>query len=72
MAFHEVRECSRGIEKLSRQLRGENANYVGKRMTTRIMSDAYGRGIVRGQVECANLRADSMENDVTSTESIKT
>eukprot|EP00959_Pyramimonas_sp_CCMP1952_P188181 3935238-Pyramimonas_sp.AAC.1 len=36
------------------------------------MSDAYGKGIVRGQVECANLRAYAREDDATSAESIKT
>ena len=72
MAFHEVRERCKFIEKLGCQLRGENANRVGKRMTTRIMSDAHGKGIVRGQVECANLRAYARGDDVTSAESNKT
>ena len=72
MAFHEVRECCKGIEKLGRQLHGESVNRIGKRVTTRILSDAYGKGIVRGQVECANLRAYAREDDVTSAESIKT
>ena len=36
------------------------------------MSDAYGKGIVRGQVENTNLRAYSRDSDVTSAESIKT
>ena len=36
------------------------------------MSDAYGKGIVRGQVENTNLRAYSRDTDVTSAESIKT
>ena len=70
MAFHEVRKCCKGIEKLGRQLHGESANRVGKRMTTRIMSNARGKGIVRGQVECANLRACARDDDVTSAESI--
>ena len=44
----------------------------GKRHATRIMSDAYGKGIVRVQVENTNLRAYSKDKDVTSAESIKT
>eukprot|EP00959_Pyramimonas_sp_CCMP1952_P107683 2251618-Pyramimonas_sp.AAC.1 len=35
------------------------------------MSDAYGKGIVRGQVECANLRAFAREGDVTAAEAMK-
>eukprot|EP00959_Pyramimonas_sp_CCMP1952_P365375 7652367-Pyramimonas_sp.AAC.1 len=45
MAFHEVKECCKGIEKLGRQLQGENVNRIGKRVAHRIMSDAYGKGI---------------------------
>ena len=37
----------------------------------RIMSDAYGKGIVRAQVENTNLRAYAREYDITSAESIK-
>ena len=44
----------------------------GKRHATRIMNDAYGKGLVRGQVENAILRAYSKDQDVTSAESIKT
>ena len=33
------------------KLRGESLNYLGKRHHTRIMCDAYGKGIVRGQAE---------------------
>ena len=71
MAFHEVKECCKGVEKLGRQLQGEHVNRIGKRVANRIMSDAYGKGIVRGQVECANLRAFARENDVTAAESLK-
>ena len=72
MAFHEVRERCKGIEEFGRQLGGESANRIGKRNTTRIMSDAYGKGIVRGQVECANLRAYARDDDVTAAESNRT
>ena len=44
----------------------------GKRHAARIMNDAYGKGIVRGQVENTNLRGYSEDHDVTSAESIKT
>ena len=38
----------------------------------RIVSDAYGKGIVRAQVENTNLRAYATSSDITSAESIKT
>ena len=37
----------------------------------RLMSDAYGKGIVRGQVECANLRAFYGAWDVLKAEAIR-
>ena len=36
------------------------------------MSDAYGRGIVRGQAENTNLRANSKSNDVCAAECFRT
>ena len=36
------------------------------------MSDAYGKGIVRGQVANSNLCAHARDYDVTAAESIKT
>ena len=36
------------------------------------MSDAYGKGIVRGQCENTNLRAYTKESDVTFAESFRT
>eukprot|EP00959_Pyramimonas_sp_CCMP1952_P059329 1239022-Pyramimonas_sp.AAC.1 len=72
IAFHGVRERCKGIDDLGGELHGEHANRVGKRMTTRILSNAYGKGIVRGQVERAMLRAYARGDDATSAESIKT
>ena len=72
MAFNEVKECCKGHQDLTERLRGESTNYVGKRHAMRLMSDAYGKGIVRGQVENTNLRAYAKENDVTFAESFRT
>ena len=47
-------------------------NHIGKRHATRLMSDAYGRGIVRGQVENTNLRAYHKNSVVTAAEAITT
>lgn len=67
VAFNEVKACCKGHHTLAEQSRR-----TGKRHATRIMSDAYGNGIVRGQVENANLRAHAQNHDVTAAGSIKT
>jgi hypothetical protein len=73
MAFNEVKECCQGHQDLTERLHGESLNYIGKRHAMRIMSDAYGKGIVRGQAENTNLRAYSIEGGaVTLAESFRT
>ena len=72
MAFNECREACKGHRKLAATISAEPLNRVGKRHAMRIMSDAYGKGIVRAQVENNNLRAYAKEHDITSAESIKT
>ena len=72
MAFNEVKECCKGHSTLVENIRQQPLQRQGKRHATRIMSDAYGKGIVRGQVENTHLRAYSRDNDATSAESIKT
>ena len=72
MAFNEIKECCKGHRDLSYKLKGEAVNYMGKRHAMRLMSDAYGKGIVRGQVENTNLRAYNAEHAVTRAESFQT
>ena len=72
MAFNECKECAKGHSTLRQRLAGDGINYTGKRHASRLMSDAYGKGIVRGQAENTNLRAYSKVNDVTHAETIKT
>ena len=72
MAFNEVKECCKGHSDLNRALAGERLDYVGKRHASRFMSDAYGKGIVRGQAENTNLRAYTKDNAATGAETIKT
>ena len=72
MAFNEVKECCKGHQELSSRLDGESVNCMGKRHALRICSDAYGKGIVRGQVENTNLRAYHKESDVTFSETFRT
>ena len=52
-AFNEVNGCCKGHTNLSQRVlsQGACANHIGKRHATRLMSDAYGRGIVRRQVK---------------------
>ena len=73
MAFNEVKECCKGHQDLTERLRGGSVNYIGKRHAMRLMSDAYGKGIVRGQAENTNLRAYTKEDAaVTFAESFRT
>ena len=65
MAFNEVRECCKGHSTFPQNIRQEPLQRQGKRHANRIMNNAYGKGIVRGQVEKTNLRTYSKENDVT-------
>lgn len=73
-AFNEVKECCKGHKDLSQRVRAAGAcvNDIGKRHAMRLMGDAYGKGIVRGQVECTNLRAYHKDSDVTAAEAITT
>ena len=72
MAFNEVKECCKGDDGLAEPLHGEGLSYIGKRHATRLMSVAYVKGIVRGQAENTNLRANGKFNDVTAAACFKT
>ena len=65
-------ECVKGHKQLASDLKNESLNRIGKRHAMRLVSDAYGKGIVRAQVENTNLRAYATSSDVTSAESFKT
>ena len=45
---------------------------MGKRHATRFLSDAYCKGLVRGQVECCNLRANHRVGQIVVAERIST
>ena len=72
MAINEIKECCKGHASLATQVAGKGAPYVAKRHASRLMSDAYGKGIVRGQAENVNLRVNAREDDVTHAETLKT
>ena len=74
MGFNEAKECCKGQQNLSASLtkQGVSVSYIGKRHASRVMSDAYGKGIVRGQAENTNLRCNGRESDVSRAETLRT
>lgn len=71
MAFNEVKECMKGHHTLNEQLEGQPIRKIGKRHHLRLMSDCYGEGIVRGQQENTNLRANAKDNDAAHAEAFR-
>lgn len=71
MVFNEVKE-SKGRTTLAENTIRQPINSQGKRHAVRLMSDLYGKGIVRGQVENINLKAYYKKPNVTSAEAIMT
>jgi hypothetical protein len=72
MCMHEIKEYQQGHRALNAKLSKDVRGYVGRRHAQRIMSDFYGKGIVRGAVECVNLLTHASHPDVTAAETIKT
>eukprot|EP00438_Fugacium_kawagutii_P008899 Skav215707 [mRNA] locus=scaffold2573:242958:252224:+ [translate_table: standard] len=72
MAFHEIKEFQKGHQQLHSKYGQEPLEKLGKRHVTRFLSDAYCKGIVRGQVECCNLRAYNNPANVVAAERIST
>ena len=60
------------IKEWCKQLRHQKRSYIGKRHAARLMSDAYGKGVVRSHVESTNLRANAKDNAVTHAETFRT
>ena len=72
MGTHEIKEFQKGHVVLNARLQDQPLEQVGKRHMGRLMSDAYGRGIVRGQVEGCNLRANHKLGQTVAAERIST
>ena len=72
MGMHEIKEFQKGHAALHGSIRQQGIEYIGKRHVARLMSDAYCKGIVRGQVECCNLRANHSQGQIVSAERIST
>ena len=62
-------KCQRDI---GAKLRDKPETYIFSRFAKRLLSDMYGRGIVRGAVEAVNLLVNWRGNDVASPETVKT
>ena len=72
MGFHEIKEFQKGHVALHATLAHEGLNVIGKRHASRVLSDAYCKGLVRGQVECCNLRANHVEGQIVAAERFST
>ena len=72
MACNEVKECCKGHAALSQELSGLSAAKIWQRFASRLMSDAYGKGVVRSQTENKNLCIHAGEQDVTHAETRRT
>ena len=72
IANHETKEWMRGQQHLYEELKDGKAGYLGARSVKRLITDCYGRGVVRGAVETTNLNINSKNHDPTAAESIKT
>ena len=72
VAVAEVREWAKGQKDLGAKLRDKPESYIFSRFAKRLLSDIYGRGIVRGAVEAVNLLVWSRPTDVAAAETVKT
>ena len=72
MGFHEIKEFQKGHIALHTTLTDSDLNSMGKRHASRLLSDAYCKGLVRGQVECCNLRANHVEGQIVAAERLST
>ena len=72
IAVHEVNAWMAGQQHLYEELKDTKTGYLGARAAKRLITDCYGRGVVRGAVESTKLILDSQHSDPTHAESIKT
>ena len=73
IAIFEAKEWEKSQSKMIEDIMEEKPGYVGARLSKRLMTDLYGRGVCRGAVECTNLVLHTEKNsDPTLAESMKT
>ena len=72
IAVHEAKEMLKAQSSLAEELKDKKPGYVGARVSKRIITDCYARGVCRGAVECSNLTLHASSNDPTAAETVKT
>ena len=72
MAYKEIQEFRKGHQQLHEKFGTEAPQKLGRRHVSRFLSDAYCKGVVRGQVECCNLRASYREDYAVAAECMRT
>ena len=72
IATREVKEWMKGQNELYLDLSGKPTGYLGARVSKRLATDLFARGVCRGAVECTNLILNAAQKDPTRAESIKT
>ena len=72
IAVHECKAWMSGQQSLYEELKGSKLGYLGARVVKRLITDCYGKGVVRGAVEIANLILQNKDPDPTKAESVKT
>ena len=72
MHINEVKEFAEGHHDLGARVSHDSVRKIAMRHVLRLMSDVYGKGIVRGQAENVNLRAYAKENSVIAAGSVST
>jgi hypothetical protein len=72
IAVHEAKEMLKAQSSLAEELKEKKPGYVGARVSKRIITDCYARGVCRGAVECSNLTLHAGSNDPTAAETVKT
>ena len=72
IAMHEAKEMLKAQNDLAEELKDNKPGYVGARVSKRIITDCYARGVCRGAVECSHLTLHASSNDPTAAETVKT
>ena len=72
LAIQECKMWMRAQQALYEELIESKAGYFAARAAKRLITDCYGKGVVRGAVEIANLVLNSSHPDPTKAESVKT
>ena len=74
LAVNEAKEMQKGISQLGERLLDSKVPhslpYVFNRFKQRLLSDSYGKGVVRSAVETTNLQTQSRDNNVCAAETV--